>query len=244
MQMNFVKFPQWVVPVTLVALLMGFLLVSSHLSYSPRTDGAPRVYGAPEGRGAGASLARSLDEKDSEINKLREEITRLQNALANQSRQAKVLNESLQEAKLLAGLTEVEGPGVEIILKDSEKQSDNPWQYVIHDDDVIRVVNELWLAGAEAIAVNSQRISITTAFRCEGPVIYVGRVPISSPVVIRAIGDPETLMGALNMPGRYLNEIRSVDPKMVEIHKRYKMVLPAYTGSTEFRHAKSTVPKQ
>lgn len=236
------KSPAWILPVTLVALLLGYLIVAAS---KQRVEGPmTRYYPGSDSRSAVSGIAQSIDEKDTEISKLREEVTRMQNALADQSRQAQVLNESLQEVKLLAGLTEVQGPGVEIILRDSTKQADDPWQYVVHDLDVLRVVNELWLSGAEAISVNKQRIAIGSAFRCEGPVIYVGRVPISSPVTIRAIGDPDTLFGALNMPGRYLADIRQVDPSMVEIRKKTEIVLPAYTGSTDFRHAKSTQPKR
>lgn len=234
-----IKTPTWIVPVTMVALLCGFLIV-----FAAQSKGASLGARSPEGyfgsRDTSPSIAQSLDEKEAEIAKLREDITKLQNALADQSRQSKVLNESLQEAKLLAGLTRVAGPGVEVILRDSERRTDDPFireQLVIHDVDVLRTVNEMWASGAEAISINNKRIAISTSFRCEGPVIYCGRTPISSPIVIRAIGDPDTLSGALRMQGRYLDEIRSNDPAMVEVRKVERMVLPAFSGSTEFSYA-------
>ncbi len=235
-----VKTPAWIVPVTMVALLCGFLIVFAAQSKG-QSMGARTSDGFYGSREASPSIAQSLDEKDSEIAKLRDDITKMQNALADQSRQSKVLNDSLQEAKLLAGLTKAEGPGIEIILRDSDRRTDDPFireQLVIHDVDVLRTVNELWASGAEAISINKRRISLATSFRCEGPVIYIGRTPIASPVVIRAIGDPDTLHGAVTMQGRYLDEIRGNDASMVEVRKMERMLLPAYSGSTEFSYAK------
>jgi uncharacterized protein YlxW (UPF0749 family) len=241
-----VKTPTWIVPVTMVALICGFLIVFAAQSKGESVSGrsSDSFFGS---RDAQPNYGLSLDEKDAEIAKLREDITKLQNGLADQSRQSNVLNESLQEAKLLAGLTRVEGPGIEIILRDSDRRTDDPFireQLVIHDIDVLRTVNELWASGAEAISVNNKRIAISTSFRCEGPVIYVGRTPISSPVVIRAVGDPDTLHGALTMQGRYLDEVRVNDPAMVEVRKMERMILPAYSGSTEFSYAKPTTANE
>lgn len=188
-----------------------------------------------------------IDERESEIKKLRDQLTELQTAMADRSRQTRVLNDALQESKLFAGLTEVQGQGIEIVLRDSKKKSDDPLvvnEYNIHDRDVLTVVNDLWMAGAEAIAINGQRLSRNASFRCEGNVIFVGRVPIASPVRISAIGNADTLNGALMMQGRYLDGIAKVDPEMVQTTKKEKLTLPAYTGSTEFEYAKTVAPKQ
>ena len=112
---------------------------------------------------------------------------------------------------------------------------------IIHDDDVLKVVNELWASGAEAISVNNHRVSIGTSFRCVGPTILVDGARIASPVVIRAIGDPDTLQGGLDIPGGILAQLREQDPAMVQIEKVKKHVLPAYTGSTQ--HTLLSVPK-
>ena len=167
--------------------------------------------------------------------------------MADQSKQTEVLNSNLQEVKLFAGLTEVQGSGIEIVLRDSKQKSEEADvinQYNIHDRDVLVIVNDLWMSGAEAVSVNNHRLSKNSNFRCEGPVIYVGRVPISPPVRIAAIGDTETLYGAMTMQGRYLDNIKKVDPQMVQVTKKDKIVLPGYTGSTESTFAKTVPAKQ
>lgn len=86
--------------------------------------------------------------------------------------------------------------------------------------------------------MNKHRVSIGTTFRCVGPTILVDDVKIASPVVLRAIGDPETLYGGMNLPGGILAEFRAGDPEMVAIEKVKRMTLPAYAGSTEYKIAK------
>lgn len=238
--------PTWIVPVSSVALILGFLLVSATKTSVPESRPSRfRIYGG--GENFAPVLGDRIQQQEAEIAKLREQITQLQNALAEEDRRSKVLNDSLQEAKLLAGLVAVEGPGIEIVLRDSKKPAEGVLtesETVIHDVDVQTCVNELWLSGAEAVAVNNQRITSNTSYFCQGPVIYVGGVGVSSPITIRAIGDPDTLYGALTMRGRFLYELRSVDPHMVEVRKKEHIVLPAYTGSTRFKFAKAVKARE
>lgn len=194
---------------------------------------------------------RSAQALEEEIRNLRQRATELENALASGTKQTQVLNQSLQEAKMLAGLTEVQGPGIELILRDSTKkhapgsiESALPDLFIIHDYDLLRVVNELRQAGAEAISINGQRIVTTTGIRCVGPVIYVNDVKMASPFVVQAIGDPDTLASALQMPGGVLADLVGTDPKMVEIKKHERVRIPAYTGSTQFRYASPVVSEE
>ncbi|MCX7925576.1 MAG: DUF881 domain-containing protein [Fimbriimonadales bacterium] len=181
---------------------------------------------------------------EEEIRQLRQKINELENAFASGTKQAQVLSQSLQEAKMIAGLLEVEGPGIELVLQDSKRKPQGespellPELYTIHDYDLLRVVNELRQAGAEAISINGQRVVATTGIRCTGPVVFVNDVKMASPFTILAIGDPKTLKGALEMPGGALSDLKSVDPKMVQLRVLDKVRIPAYSGSTQFRYAK------
>jgi uncharacterized protein YlxW (UPF0749 family) len=143
--------------------------------------------------------------------------------------------------KLFAGLTEAEGPGVTIVLRDSTKPVENvldPSGGIIHDTDVLKVVNELWNAGAEAVAVNGKRVGPRTNFRCVGSTILVDSIKIATPIRIEVIGDKDTLLGALNMPGGPLDEIRGVDPQMVQIEVVERHRLPAFNGPMSSKYAK------
>ncbi len=187
---------------------------------------------------------RAVEQLEEEIRQLRQRTTDLENALASGTKQTELLNASLQEAKMLAGLVEVEGPGIELVLRDSTRkptpgsvESVLPDLFIIHDYDLLRVVNELRQSGAEAVSINGQRIVASTGIRCVGPVIYINDVKMASPFTILAIGDPQTLEGALLTPGGVLADILEVDPKMVEIKRHEKVRVPAFSGSTRFRYA-------
>ncbi len=190
---------------------------------------------------ADLDLTEEMAKLRAEVQKLREDKTRLEEAASSKTDLSEELNNTLQEAKVFGGLTEVEGPGVTVILKDSKKPSEelpNVNDAIIHDADVVRVINELWNAGAEALTVNNKRAGPTTSYRCVGSVIVVDGARFAAPIVIRAIGDPDALYGGLNLPGGVLSEIRDLDPSMVEIAVTKKMVFPAFDGSTSRKFAR------
>jgi len=178
----------------------------------------------------------------SEMGKLREENAKWQKAAAEGSSVSKQLNENLEKANEYGTLTEVEGPGVLVTLRDSDMRAedgDAPLaDLIIHDVDIIRVVNELKNAGAEAISINNRRIGPTSYIRCVGSTVDVDNVKFSAPIRIRAIGDPTTLYNGLNIQGGIMEEFRQLDPKMADIEPVDLHRIPAYDGPTTFRFAK------
>ncbi len=236
----------WVFPVSLMSLLLGVMIALAWVTNENRNSRLMQASPNLQTRvGQGPISAQETNAKlRDEVASLREKSTKLEEALADQTGSSKVLNETLQETKLVAGLTEVEGPGIVVTLRDSKKTGGFAMEQIIHDMDVLRMVNELWAAGAEAISVNTHRVSTGTSFRCVGPVIHVEGTPISSPVVIRAIGDAQVLMGALAMPGGIVQELQETDPGMVKLDTVQKMRLSAYTGSTTSRFSKIPAPEE
>ncbi|MFQ3587018.1 MAG: DUF881 domain-containing protein [Fimbriimonadaceae bacterium] len=235
---------QWVVPVSALSLVLGFMMTMAWVTQDTRSERIRALDPSQQQRIMGGSIDlieeyRVLSE---EVERLRAAKTQLENAMGNRNKETQVLNDSLQETKLFAALTEVEGPGITVTLRDNERAKAGgmaTMDDVIHDTDVVQVVNELWAAGAEAISVNGLRVSPRTSFRCVGPTILVDNQKISSPVRIRAIGDVETLIGAMNMPGGALAMLRESDPNMVSVEKVERHRLPAFAGSTANRFMKN-----
>ncbi len=92
------------------------------------------------------------------------------------------------------------------MLQDGKPKSNRAFEserLIVHDYDLQLVVNELTASGAEAIAINGQRVISRTAIRCVGPTIMVNNVPIVPPFEILAVGDPGTLAGGLLLGGRF-----------------------------------------
>ncbi len=233
----------WVLPVSLLMMAIGYMISVAFLSQKKNSEilsGLPASIRQPILTGE-LDVASEYAKSKEEITKLRSEKGRLENSLAKNKNASEDINKSLQESKLVAGLTEVEGPGVLITLSDSRKSLKDtlePLGMIVHDTDVIRVINELWNAGAEAISVNNLRIGPTSNIFCAGVIIHVDGIKVASPIELRAVGDPKLLYGAVNTPGTILDELRAVDASMVRVDPVKKMHLPAWSGSTTFKYAK------
>ena len=142
--------------------------------------------------------------------------------------------------KQRSGLTDVTGPGVIITINDSKipvKDNENPNLYLIHDEDLLRVLNELRAGGAEAIAVNDQRLTGTSEVRCAGPTVMVNGKVFGPPFVIKAIGDPKTLSAALTMRGGVVESLKywGIELKIQEVDQ---MIVPAFNGTFKEEHLK------
>lgn len=162
-----------------------------------------------------------------------------QNSTKNNAELEKKEEQIIQGNKMI-GLTEVTGPGVIITLSDSKKDASsvlNPSTLLVHDVDILGVVNELKNAGAEAISINEQRIVPTTSISCGGNIIDINGEKIGAPFTIKAIGLPEQLAG-LSRPGGYL-EILEAASIGVELKKSSNITIPKYTGVIKYEYAQA-----
>lgn len=151
---------------------------------------------------------------------------------------SKAMAEELKNAMLLAGLTDVSGEGVTVVLKDSGESnaSGTSANYIIHDRDLRDIVNELVASGAEAISINGERISGRSAIRCVGPTVTINNRYFASPFTIKAIGNPDTLEAGLNIRDGVVDVMRAFKID-VTITKSNKIQIPKYNGNKTFQYA-------
>ena len=170
------------------------------------------------------------DNTYAKVEKLEKELEELQTSASVNSDEANELQEKLKEYKKILGLTEVSGNGLEITLKDGdENQSKSVLSSLVHDGDILQVVNALRNAGADAISVNDQRIVNTSAISCIGNVVKINGEKVGAPYVIKAIGNPEWLYGGIEMNGGYVYNLRR-DGVDVEVKKVKDITIPKYDG--------------
>ncbi|WP_298458900.1 DUF881 domain-containing protein [uncultured Cellulomonas sp.] len=103
---------------------------------------------------------------------------------------------------IAAGRTPVTGPGLTVQLTDAPAGAlrgpdTSPDDLVVHQQDLQAVINALWAGGAEAMALEDQRVTALTAFRCVGNVLSLGGRVYSPPYEVHAVGDPDALRRAL-----------------------------------------------
>lgn len=117
----------------------------------------------------------------------------------------------------LAGYAPLKGEGVVVTLRDrrlkSKTKADIAFPGLVHDFDLLSVVNELRAAGAKGIAVNGIRLTNQTAIRALGPTIKIGSQTTCAPFKIEAVGVAGLLEAALKMKGGLLDSMRSSGPQ-------------------------------
>ncbi len=177
------------------------------------------------------------------------ELTKTQKQLEKQRKKAIQNDETLknqeQELKIgnvVLGLTDVNGEGIEITLKDNKNINSQTALldmslYVVHDMDILNIVNELKNAGAEAISINEERITPITSITCAGNVAQINGEKVGAPFVIKAIGNLNTLYEALSRPGGYV-EILNNSGIITDIKKSNNIIIPKYNGTLNFKFAK------
>lgn len=179
------------------------------------------------------NLTEEIEMLEKELEQERENSTKNNSTLAN-------LEESVKQKNALLGLTEVTGTGVEIVLNDGTVTPTNNFlvnasDLLVHDGDLIQVVNELLNSDAEAISINGQRIVGTTAIECDGNIIKINGFKIGAPFEILAIGYPEYLAG-IGRVGGYLERLESRGI-IVSLTKQNEVKVPKYTGTIKFNYA-------
>lgn len=179
------------------------------------------------------NLTEEIEILEKELEKERENSTKNNSTLTN-------LEESVKQKNALLGLTEVTGTGVKIVLNDGTVSPTNNFlvnasDLLVHDGDLIQVVNELLNSDAEAISINGQRIVGTTAIECDGNIIKINGFKIGAPFEILAIGYPEYLAG-IGRVGGYLERLESRGI-IVSLTKQNEVIVPKYTGTIKFNYA-------
>jgi uncharacterized protein YlxW (UPF0749 family) len=189
-------------------------------------------------------LARLLAERQRQTSSLESRLGELRAELDRASRGGAQLGRLRDEARrldLLAGRAAIEGPGVTVVLTDGELAASeaNASDYRIQDIDLQLVVNELWAAGAEAIAVNGQRLVTSTAIRSAGGAVLVNFRVLTSPYRVAAVGDSGRLAARFGSSdiGTRLRRWGDIYGLGVAVRKERVLELPAYEGAVRFRYA-------
>ncbi len=185
-----------------------------------------------------SKLTEENEQLRQELEQSRAGIADLEDAVLARQEASQELTDSLTRYRIMAGLDPVHGPGIRLTL--SEETSELPpgteaAPYLIHQEDLLNIVNELWLAGAEAIAIRSrnrtERLIMSSTIRCVGSLIDVNSTRMTPPFDIFAIGDPDDLTNALTMPRGVLEPLQFFNIE-TEVSMLDDIVLPPYGGLT------------
>ncbi|WP_306419225.1 DUF881 domain-containing protein [Alteribacter natronophilus] len=161
-----------------------------------------------------------------ELRSLQSELSLAEEETAASERRYFNLVEDMDKLRMLTGEVAVQGEGIEVRLDDADyvPEDQHANSFIVHEEHVQRVIDELFVSGAEAVAVNGRRINHQSYIQCIGPVIEIDGDRSFAPFVITAIGDSEQLELALNLNGGVRDRLVSENVE-VRIQKQNNIIL-------------------
>ena len=187
-------------------------------------------------------ILQARDEYEKEYKKLENleiELERERNSSTRNNSELQEMKNRIENEQKILGTSEAEGSGIIVTLADGKYEENifqNESSVLVHDLDVLSVINELKNAGAEAISVNGQRLITLSSIQCGGNVININNEKVGTPFEIKAIGLSEQLAG-LSRPGGILDRLSSFYGVYTKIEKKEKINIPKYEGAIKFIYA-------
>jgi uncharacterized protein YlxW (UPF0749 family) len=217
--------------------LLGFLLVTAAFTASDtRRTEAPRK----------SALIRQIQERRSKVASLeqavrglRSDVQAAQLSAARISRTDREAADRATQLALQAGTVALQGSGIVVHLSDSSRKppsTGDQGAYRIHDSDLQLVVNALFESGAEAVAINGNRIVATTPIRAAGDTVVVNFRPLTPPYTVAAIGADAKRFGKTQIAARF-RRWTTLFGLGFSVSSSRKISVPAYTGRVQISAA-------
>jgi uncharacterized protein YlxW (UPF0749 family) len=233
--------PSWQVTLGVALLGLGFLVAAQLATEGPRVryttqERTPLVETASD-------LQADQEELKAALLDLRTRIAAVEQEGEGSAALSKDLYDQLEVARIAAGLIPLQGSGIVLQLEDSQEPGDpdgNTQDLLVGARDVRTIVEELWGAGAEAIAVNGERMTPTTAVIDIGPSILVNSAYLAGPYQVTAIG-PDDLYARLSASPGFVDFIRARAEAWglkVSIAEPETVDMPAFAGTVTLRYAR------
>ncbi|MGH2490454.1 MAG: DUF881 domain-containing protein [Candidatus Limnocylindria bacterium] len=223
----------------LPAVLFGLLVSVQWRTQAERNELTVR-YNTPL-LDAAKTLQNEQNALKAQLADLRAELDRIQTNASTQSDAAKELQSRIDALKMVAGLSERAGDGVEVILDDARGTiaAKDVEKSICHNTDLTDIVNQAWRGGAEAIAVNDERIVGSSSIYCVGSTIMVNGTLMSPPFKVIVIGPQNELLATYEDPTqlRDIKQRRDVYGLGFRVSRASGLRVPPYRGALNVRFA-------
>ena len=221
------------------AVLFGLLVTVQWRSQNERSELTVR-YNAPL-IGAANALQSEQNELKAQLAQLRARLDEIQSNASTQGGAARELQARIDDLKVRAGLTPRTGDGVMVQLDDARNVSVSARDLdrsICHSTDLTDIVNTAWKGGAEAIAINDERIVSSSSVYCVGSTIMVNGTLMSPPFKVTVIGPQNGLLGAFDDPDQLqdIKQRRDVQGLGFRVTRASALHVPAYAGALNIRY--------
>lgn len=235
--------PQWAVSIAAALAVIGFV------GYAQWNGSPERVQFASSVQQVLADQVSKLEDEQEDLRgqlaAAEAQVLEFQTASTTSSSALAEVNRRLEEARLAVGLMALQGPGMVMEISDSKRvipDGENPANYIVLVDDLRDIVVALWTSGAEAIAINGERLVATSSIYGVGASVLVNTAFLSPPFRIEAIGSDGLLDRFADNPafrGRVAQRIEVFGLEFAS-QAADALDLPAFVGNTRFRWAVPT----
>ena len=217
--------------ILVVCIITGFIIgFSYNLSKDDRKTGSVSSIYVQQGEVYREELIEQQErnkELAEELDTLHETIRNYEKEFATTEEHYELLVEEAEQLRILLGELPAVGKGIAVTLRDNEYNGvGNPNHYIVHESHIFTVINELKISGAEAIAINGQRLKTNSYISCNGPVITIDGNQYPAPFVIEAVGDQASLTAALEMAGGVVDQLLS-DNVVITLEKKERILMPS-----------------
>ena len=234
---------QWAVSIAAALAVIGFV------GYAQWNGSPERAHFATSVQQVLADQVSKLEDEQEDLRgqlaAAEAQVLDFQTASTTSSSALAEVNRRLEAARLAAGLMPLQGPGVIVEISDSKRvipDGENPANYIVLVDDLRDIVASLWASGAEAVAINGERLVATSSIYGVGASVLVNTAFLSPPFRIEAIGSAGILDGFADNPAFRGRVAQRIDAFGLEFASQSAdaLQLPAFVGNTRFRWAVPT----
>lgn len=220
--------------ILVASVLLGLVLTLSRVPTTSTQQGAS----AQRAQELLASVSR-LEEENSALQRrvgdVQSQLMDYESSMQNTDEMAAQIAKMLENTRMEAGLVALTGPGVVVTIDHLILPASGQVVKYVQDEDLLTVINELNAAGAEAIAINGERLVATSEVRTAGNYINVNTHAQSAPFTITAIGDPQTLNAAMHLYGGVVETLSQV--AAISVQSKDAVHVPAYQGVISYEYA-------
>lgn len=180
---------------------------------------------------------RELNVVENQINVDKEIISHIKSSIEEKSSPVyqdelkRSLQNELKELKILSGEYDIKGEGIVIMIDDSKNEDyKNTNLGIIHDIDIMIILNELKAAGVDAISINDVRVMGDSEIKCMGPTVKVDGHSKATPFIIKAVGDMEMIYNIMSDKNSYINLLETTYYMDVKVEKNKNIIIPKRDG--------------
>lgn len=178
-----------------------------------------------------SSWKSKYDEIAAKLQDTEDKISNYRNDIENNEKNSQLLDQEFADTEKYLGYTDVQGEGIQVVLDDTEYKQ-------VQSSDILSLVNELRLAGAEAISINDERVVSTTEIvNVDTRFVIVNGKRVVAPFTIKAIGDKKYLESAISIKGGYIDEIKAKEIT-INYSVEDKLTINKFSGKMSLQNAK------